>query len=194
MPIEIEDDAEDGGPARSFPVRNLFYAQLDTLRTSSSRLAAAVERQADASDARVWPKVCAPVAFLTLGADVDGSFNLRSHIGKFLVAAVGFEGFPERHPAPPKAPKNWQPGLWQLVPPPKSNPNKLIGREEFVANCLELQKRTNRDLPDFCIPDEITDDDFGRFYDCAPALLSLVRESAECVEQSADTAPEESAA
>lgn len=164
-------------------VADFQTSQIET----NKRLVAAAERQADAVDSKIWPELCGAVMFLALGVDVDGSFNLHSHIGLFLVAAVGCEGFPNGDANYPKEPKDWQPGLQQLAPPPKANPRRLIGHDNFVANCLRLQKGQGDGFPRYCIPPAITEDDFGRFYDCAPYLLGLVQESIKCVQQSTVT-------
>ena len=171
-------------------------AGLDTLHQDQQRIAAATEMQATATNQQVWPRVCAPLLFLAIGVDGDGSFNLRSHIGLFLVAAVDCEGFTIGDTKYPKDPKDWQPGLQQLAPPPASgraNPRKLIGRDAFVATCLLLQARPIDGSQGFCIPPEITGEHFGRFYDCAPALLGLVEESMTCVRKNSPTPTEQSA-
>jgi hypothetical protein len=152
-------------------------AGIDTLQENQTRIASASEKQAEALNALIWPNACTPLMLLTLGVDVNGSFNLGSRIGLFLTAAVGCEGFSIDDPKYSKNPKDWQPGLQQLAPAPasgKPNPGKLIGREAFLTACLALQKRTIGGQPEFCIPQKVTEKDFGRFYDCARDLLGLI--------------------
>jgi len=171
-------------------------AGLDTLHLDQQRIAEATEQQATAVNRQVWPQVCAPLLFLALGVDVDGSFNLRSHIGLFLVAAVDCEGFTAGDAKYPKEPKDWQPGLQQLAAPPASgraNPKRLVGRDAFVARCVSLQQPSADRVPGFCIPADITAEHFGRFYDCAPALLGLVETSTKCVRQMAATPTDQTA-
>jgi hypothetical protein len=162
-------------------IAGIAMVQGDQLEITK-RIASTAEQQAATLALEIRPESNSPIAFLTLGVDIDGTFNQRSRVGRFLMSAVGVKrpepetGHNGQYGTPYRDEDATWAGLWQLSAPPVKSPAstklKPVRRPAFISACTASAAD-----PQFGIPATIGEEDFGRFYDMAPYLLLMIEQA-----------------